>query len=143
MNWSLGVLTLFPCKKPVIFQLMWQLFFIALGRALFSANILETDRSSPSVCQLLPLLRPCPQGLSRRKTLLSYRRANTESSSPERTCLIQSNLHVLVIPSVPPLRGATPETPWSLSVCSVPAASFGCGHCNHLQTKLNQGRFFF
>lgn len=56
MNWSLKVLTTFPCKKPVIFEFICQLYFITSGRALFSANILEIDHSNSLICFLSPLV---------------------------------------------------------------------------------------
>lgn len=55
MNWSLKVLTTFPCKKPVIFEFICQLYFITSGRALFSANILEIDHSNSLIFSFLPL----------------------------------------------------------------------------------------
>lgn len=56
MNWSLKVITTFPCKKPVIFEFICQLCFITLGRALFSVNILEIDHSNYLICFLSPLV---------------------------------------------------------------------------------------
>lgn len=79
-------------------------------------------RSSPSVCQLLPLLRLCPKGLNRRKTPVSYPRANTEVPAPYMP--IQS-------PSVPVTHSFVCSAPGSAcflsaGLCSPtsPAAAF-------------------
>lgn len=57
-NWSLEVLTITfpnPPKNSQFFKFIWQLYIITVSKALFSANILETDHTNYLICFLSPL----------------------------------------------------------------------------------------
>lgn len=92
-------------------------------------------RSSPSVYQLLPLLRLCPKGLSRREPLPPIPE-QTEKSQP-LTCSFKASACACQSPPLLPAPASSCQLLLSvLSSCSL--VSPGCGYPQLLQTKLYQ-----